>query len=144
MRRFLLALSLLCGLLVLAGCAAPPTSGQAEDAPADAGAPADPAQAPAPAPAIGQTSPLPGDTGPAEVERSCKVDADCTVKNVGNCCGYYPACVNVDSPTDPAGVQAACAASGMAGVCGFPEISACQCVSGQCQAQSEALAVPLQ
>lgn len=69
------------------------------------------------------------------VDRSCSTDADCTVKNVGNCCGYYPACVNVDSPTDPEGVKANCAAEGRAGVCGFPEISGCQCVQGTCQSQ---------
>jgi hypothetical protein len=70
---------------------------------------------------------------PATLDRSCRTDADCTVKNVGNCCGYYPSCVNVNSPTDPAGVQAECAARGMSSVCGFPEVSGCQCVSGQCR-----------
>lgn len=70
---------------------------------------------------------------PAALNRSCRTDADCTVKNVGNCCGYYPSCVNVNSPTDPAGVQAECAARGMSSVCGFPEVSGCQCVSGQCR-----------
>jgi hypothetical protein len=70
---------------------------------------------------------------PAALDRSCSTDADCAVKNVGNCCGYYPSCVNVNSPTDPAGVQAECAARGMSSVCGFPEVSGCQCVSGQCR-----------
>ena len=69
-----------------------------------------------------------------KVDTSCRTDADCTVKNVGNCCGQYPACVNVDSATDPKGVQARCAKSGMAAVCGFPEISGCSCVKGTCQA----------
>jgi len=67
-----------------------------------------------------------------EVDMSCKTDADCTVKNVGNCCGYYPACVNRNSPTDPAGVQANCAKQGMASVCGWAEISSCSCVQGRC------------
>ena len=66
------------------------------------------------------------------VDTTCKTSADCAVKNVGNCCGAMPACVNKDSPTDPAAVQAACSAKGMAGVCGFQEISACQCDNGQC------------
>ena len=70
---------------------------------------------------------------PGEVDYSCKTDADCEVKNVGNCCGYAPACVNVNSPTDPQGVQAECARSGRMSVCGFREISACQCVKGQCE-----------
>ena len=80
----------------------------------------------------------PGATG--KVDSRCKTDADCTVKNVGNCCGYYPACVNVNSPTDPEGVQAQCAKSDMASVCGFAEISGCRCVQGQCQAGSGAVA----
>ena len=83
----------------------------------------------------------PGKTTPGatkaigKVDYSCTTDAHCTVKDVGNCCGYYPACVNVDSPTDPEGVQAQCAAEGRMGVCGFPEISGCQCVQGTCQDQ---------
>nr|WP_246109194.1 hypothetical protein [Vulcaniibacterium gelatinicum] len=80
--------------------------------------------------------PLPAEPmpdAPVQVDRSCRNDADCTVKNVGNCCGYYPACVNVDSPTDPEGVQARCAREGIASVCGFPEIAGCRCVDGQCR-----------
>jgi hypothetical protein len=68
----------------------------------------------------------------ATVDSSCKTSADCAVKDVGNCCGAMPACVNKDSPTDPAAVQAQCQAKGMMGVCGFREISACQCDNGQC------------
>ncbi|GEM_PF-3465998 len=100
----------------------------------------------APAP----TSSLPPATAatPAAVaiDRSCRSDADCTVKNVGNCCGAYPACVNVASPVDPAGVQARCQAQGMMGVCGFTEIQGCRCLQGQCRAapaQADALRRPL-
>lgn len=82
---------------------------------------------------------MPEPAKPGKVDSSCKSDADCTVKDVGNCCGYYPACVNVNSPTDPRGVQAQCAKSGMASVCGFQEIRGCQCVRGQCQASSGAV-----
>lgn len=76
------------------------------------------------------------DRAPAEVkvDMSCRTDADCTVKDVGNCCGRYPACVNVNSPTDPKGVQARCAQQGMASVCGFQEIRSCACVKGSCEA----------
>ena len=70
---------------------------------------------------------------PSHPNRSCKTDSDCVVKDVGNCCGYYPACVNVDSPTFPEQVKAACAESGTAGICGFPSISGCQCVEGRCE-----------
>ncbi|MDO5611057.1 MAG: hypothetical protein Q4G62_09875 [Pseudomonadota bacterium] len=75
--------------------------------------------------------------GPASPDTRCKIDADCTVKNVGNCCGYYPACVNINAKVDPEAVAAECRKTGMAGVCGFPSISACTCSSGQCTADSQ-------
>ena len=98
----------------------------------------------APAPATGdlastpppKSTPYPPRVVPKEVtiDSSCKTSADCAVKDVGNCCGAMPACVNKDSPTDPAAVQAQCQAKGMMGVCGFRDISACQCDNGQCVA----------
>ena len=115
----------------LHACAAP----SATDPPAGnlAGSTPPPPPAPPKAPPP-MSSPLP----PREVRQevvvntACKTSADCAVKNVGNCCGAMPACVNKDSPTDPAAVQAACAAKGMMRVCGFAEIVACQCDNGQC------------
>ena len=71
-------------------------------------------------------------SGPVQVVRSCRTDGDCVVKDVGNCCGAMPACVNKDSPTDPAAVRAQCAKDGMASVCGFTEIAGCRCANGQC------------
>ena len=71
-----------------------------------------------------------------QIDRSCKTNADCEVKNVGNCCGYYPQCVNVNSPTDPEQVKADCAREGRSSVCGFPSIDQCQCVEGQCAAKA--------
>lgn len=67
------------------------------------------------------------------VDYSCKTDADCTVKDVGNCCGRYPACVNRASPTFPERVKEECEKKGLAGVCGFPDIRSCQCVAQQCR-----------
>lgn len=67
------------------------------------------------------------------LDKSCKSNADCAIKDVGNCCGAMPACVNKDSPTDPAAVRAECAKSGRMDVCGFREISACQCTEGRCE-----------
>ena len=63
---------------------------------------------------------------------ACQTDADCAVKDVGNCCGYYPACVNSDSPTFPEQVKADCAKEGRMGICGFPNITGCECVEGRC------------
>jgi hypothetical protein len=69
---------------------------------------------------------------------ACAKDADCVVKNVGNCCGYYPACVHVDQTVDPDAVARRCAETGQAGICGFDEISACACVDAQCVAAPHA------
>lgn len=66
------------------------------------------------------------------VDYRCTTDADCEVKNVGNCCGYYPACVNHESPTFPDRVKAECTKKGMMGVCGFPDLAGCSCVEGRC------------
>jgi hypothetical protein len=143
MLRRLAAMALAC---LLAACAAQP--GDAAGSPdagvepitADAGATTGDARDARPAPPEDivpprMSDPLPPEIlpEPAALDRTCRTDADCTVKNVGNCCGYYPSCVNVNSPTDPAGVQAECAARGLSSVCGFPEITGCQCVSGQCR-----------
>jgi hypothetical protein len=76
----------------------------------------------------------PSDGAPGKVDYSCRTDADCAVKNVGNCCGYYPACVNVDSPTFPEQVKADCAKNDMMAVCGFADIAGCQCIEGRCAA----------
>ena len=83
-----------------------------------------------------------GYTGAVTVDYPCTTSADCAVKNVGNCCGAMPACVNKDSPTDPQGVQAQCAASGRMSVCGFADVTACQCVSGRCESDSSSSTLP--
>ena len=119
----MLRLSLLLSLLLaLTACTAPAATAPVTSQPTP------------PAPIAEQASPAKPAATPVVVDSSCKVDADCTVKNVGNCCGYYPACVNVNSATDPAGVQASCQAKGMMSVCGFPEIQGCSCVQGKCAA----------
>lgn len=127
---------LLLSAALLAGCAAPAAQGQAADpVPAAQPAPHAALPAPAPAPALPPIAkkPKPGAGGPAAVSRACKVDADCAVKDVGSCCGRFPACVATDARPDPAAVQAQCARSGMASVCGFREVSGCSCVAGTCQ-----------
>lgn len=133
------ALALLAVSILLLACAAPaPEAHPATPAVAAASPQATQRKPPPP-----MSDPLPPervpDGKPVTLDRSCRTDADCTVKNVGNCCGYYPACVNKDSPTDPEGVQAQCAKDGMASVCGFAEISGCRCVQGQCIANTEAI-----
>ncbi|HYG07355.1 MAG TPA: hypothetical protein VD865_13250 [Stenotrophomonas sp.] len=108
--------------------------------------PAQASAAPAPAPAATPGSSPRSAAVPPQLDLSCRTDADCTVKNVGNCCGAAPSCVNVDSPTDPAAVMAQCQASGRMSVCGFAEITGCQCVDGQCaarQASADTLRRPI-
>lgn len=75
---------------------------------------------------------VPAPAAEPTVDYRCTTDADCEVKNVGNCCGYYPACVNHESPTFPDRVKAACTKKGMMGVCGFPDLAGCSCVEGRC------------
>lgn len=84
------------------------------------------------------TSPITSNT-PDSPKRTCKTNADCVVKNVGNCCGQYPACVAKDAKVDAAAVQARCAKEGRVSVCGFPVISACTCNEGVCQAVNGAV-----
>jgi hypothetical protein len=69
-----------------------------------------------------------------KLDLSCKSDADCTVKDVGSCCGYHPACVNKDSPTYAEQVKARCASEGRVGICGFQPVDACTCSAGKCSA----------
>lgn len=116
--RVLTAL-LVVSLSMLAACAAPPADTVQAQPPVASAPVAKPAPAPAASPAM-------------KLDRGCASDADCTVKNVGNCCGALPSCVNVNSPTDPEGVQRECARSGRMSVCGFKPVEGCQCVKGQC------------
>jgi len=145
MRRLLTAL-LVSSLLALGACAAPSSEGahaatppasevRTATPPADDMQPATPqptrARAPEPVPKERQAESTA--TTPVKLDFACKTDTDCAVKNVGNCCGAKPACVNANSPTDPEGVKAECARKGMMAMCGFKPIEGCQCVQGQCK-----------
>ncbi len=69
---------------------------------------------------------------PERLDDRCNSDADCTVKDVGSCCGYRPACLNRDSPTFADAVKARCKAEGLSGVCGSIAVPGCQCSNGRC------------
>jgi len=62
----------------------------------------------------------------------CKVDADCEIKDVGSCCGFYPRCLNKATQTFPERVKAQCGKEGRVSACGFPAITSCECVQGMC------------
>lgn len=137
MRR--LTLLLLTALLstLLAACSSPAPA-PAADAAAPAAAtpaPAATAETPAPAPQF----PTPGMHSEAlepvaiAMDLSCASDSDCVVKNVGNCCGQFNACVNRGSPADPSAVMAQCAKEGKMSMCGSPVIAGCACVQGECR-----------
>ena len=148
MRAF--ALVPLLALALMAGCARPTTSAETPLAPvATSGEAAPDATPPAKSdtgtpgrtkPAPPKSTPLPPervDELPARVPKlltSCATDADCAVKDVGSCCGTQPACVNKDSPVDPAAVQADCQARGTLSTCAFKPIDSCSCVAGACKA----------
>lgn len=63
----------------------------------------------------------------------CETDADCVIKDMRNCCGYNPKCVNKDYPEpDPEEVARECAKSNMTSICGFPAIESCKCENNTC------------
>jgi hypothetical protein len=95
-------------------------------------APSAPAQGERRAPRMSDPLPPRAMPMPVELDYSCNVDNDCAVKDVGNCCGAFPACVNKDSPTDPAAVKAECARQGQMSSCGFREVAQCDCRQGRC------------
>lgn len=64
---------------------------------------------------------------------TCQTAEDCAVKDVGNCCGYYPECVNKDFEPDLDAVKQWCGDSEMMSICGFAEIDSCVCVEGFCK-----------
>ena len=80
-------MTMLCALLLMAACAAPaPQSATSPVKPAPASTqPATPAPSATDTPRIGTPKPA---SGEEVVDRSCRTDDDCTVKDVGNCCGY--------------------------------------------------------
>ena len=127
-------LSLLLGWLT--ACAAPSPASQPQNG-------ARPTAVGQPVKAPPLSDPLPPERArtpasqPLQLNFSCDSDRDCVVKNVGNCCGEMPACVNQASPTDPQGVQARCSAQDRASVCGFNPITACRCVRNQCVGDQE-------
>ena len=136
-----------CGLIMLSAMAA--CAGERNDQAAASGpltavdaAPADPSSASSAPPPPVPSSVAPTPSGhfdsslKAHVDLSfdCTIASDCAIKDVGNCCGSYPACVSVDSPVDAAAVARECADKGLSGICGYPVVEACVCNAGRCEA----------
>ncbi|MBS0463889.1 MAG: hypothetical protein JSS03_02760 [Proteobacteria bacterium] len=138
--RLLLA-TLACALL--AACVPSPAARTTPQAAAPATAPtasATPSTAPTAHPPPTVADPVAGLPDYAHPDRRCTVDADCQVKNVGNCCGAFPMCVNKDAPVDAQAVKAQCAREHRFGMCHVVAVRGCSCVHGQCE---DANAAPL-
>lgn len=58
---------------------------------------------------------------------ACTQRSDCELKNVRNCCGYYPRCVNVNTVIPDGG----CGLLNTV-VCGFPSVDECDCRANKC------------
>jgi hypothetical protein len=69
----------------------------------------------------------------SNIDYSCNTDSDCVIKDVHNCCGYYPKCVNKDTEVNSDYVSKACATEKMGSICGFPSINSCRCVQNKCE-----------
>ena len=63
----------------------------------------------------------------------CNTDSDCKIKDIHNCCGYYPKCVNKEHVPDIAEVERECEEKGISSICGFPDITSCMCVEHVCK-----------
>lgn len=70
----------------------------------------------------------------ANIDTSCQTDADCVIKNVGNCCGELPKCVNEDYVADPDFVSEKCKDEDLFSGCGFVAFNSCECKDNNCKA----------
>ncbi len=62
----------------------------------------------------------------------CEQDSDCVVKDVHNCCGYYPRCVNKNYTPNITEVEKSCQEQKALGSCGYLEITNCKCIENKC------------
>lgn len=69
----------------------------------------------------------------AAIDTSCNSIEDCVIKDVRNCCGYYPKCVNKNfEPASPEFVAKRCELEGLFSSCGFPAFEGCECRDHNC------------
>jgi hypothetical protein len=71
----------------------------------------------------------------------CDAPSDCEIKDIHNCCGYYPRCVNKDYIPDIEAVKKKCIENDIVSICGYPEISECRCIENSCKSMQEELIV---
>gem|GEM_PF-983256 len=63
-----------------------------------------------------------------ELDTSCSVAEECSVRSVAGCCGRFPRCVNRESPLPAEDCE-----EGEASTCGVADITHCGCVAGTCR-----------
>ncbi len=90
---------------------------------------------------IESESNCPEDCGEGVGPYFCRTDSDCEVKDVHNCCGYFPRCVNKDYEPDINAVIRRCEEEGSGGICGFPDITHCECIDSYCQSMQNSTQV---
>ena len=67
-----------------------------------------------------------------KIYHECKIDSDCMIVDVHNCCGAYPVCANTDSKPNPDFVRFTCSLSRRGSACGFPTVNGCKCENNLC------------
>lgn len=72
----------------------------------------------------------------ADVNTYCNTVEDCEIKNVGNCCGQLPKCVNKNYIPDPDFVTEKCEDEDLFSGCGFMAFNKCLCVDNNCIADT--------
>ena len=70
----------------------------------------------------------------ASIDYSCSTDSDCIKKNVGNCCGFFPKCVNKNFEPNKGLLKELCKEENAFSICGYPEITSCKCTNNKCEA----------
>jgi hypothetical protein len=80
----------------------------------------------APAPVVRHDEDAGASVPPADSLYGCAQHSDCVIKDVRNCCGYYPRCANKDAQFEPPRCE------GVGSVCGFPVIDRCECRMSHC------------
>jgi hypothetical protein len=73
-------------------------------------------------------SPVEASTDAGRSPYACETDNDCTIRDVGNCCGFYPRCANANAVFTPPDCS-----GGTVGACGFPAIDSCTCRQNLCR-----------
>ncbi|KAL7571191.1 hypothetical protein ACA910_008853 [Epithemia clementina (nom. ined.)] len=78
------------------------------------------------------------ETAEYTVDYSCTSESDCAVKDVGNCCGTYYLCVNVNF-TPNRSLACPDGNGSMYDMCGWRDIDKCICEQGRCEGFQEPL-----